>query len=432
MKRTSRRVLVTGAGGFLGGALCRRLLSQGDEVHGSWRQRPPPPGVMAWRRDLRLEEDVEALFEESTPDLVFHLASTVNPDRDPAALAQRLDDVTLPTDRVARACLRRGLRLVAAGTCEEYGDGQAPFSEAQAPQPVSPYSAAKAAAGQWVMSLSRGAGLRATWVRPFLSYGSGQREGALVAAAMRAAAAREPLPMTDGAQTRELLHVDDMARALELSAKDEAIGRVLNLCGGEELSVYEIARRVFERAGAPLSLLQRGALPRRPGEVNRFCGDPTLCREVLGFFPEISLDEGLDRTRNEPAALPPLTERLWVRPVRAREDARGALRKLHPGSVAGEVYSVVALPGQRRGDHLHPRMAERFLGLSGAPLLGVYDPNTRETHWMKLLNQSVEVPAGLAHVILAGGDAPCEVLALAERPHDPADVLPCPVPGEVG
>lgn len=433
MQPSSRRVLVTGAGGFLGAHLCRLLLDRGFEVHGAFRVRPPPQGVRSWRRDLREADAVEALFEESTPELVFHLASAVDLARDADAFAQRLDDVTLPTDRVARACLRRGLRLVAAGTCEEYGDGQAPFSEAQAPRPVSPYSAAKAAAGQWVMALCRTAGLRATWVRPFLSYGPGQRPASLMAAAMQAARRRAPLPMTDGRQTRELLYAEDMARALLLSANDAAIGQVVNLCGGPELSVYAIACAVFERLGAPTSLIVRGALARRPGEVERFCGDPSLCRSLLGFFPEIELGEGIDRTlaaEAPPSALP-LAARLASRAVPTLRDARGALRKLHAGAVAGEVYSVVALPGQRRGDHLHRRMAERFIGLSGQPILGVYDPDTGEVVWMKLLNQSVEVPAGLAHVLVADGGEPCEVLALAERPHDPGDVTPAAVPGPV-
>ena len=103
--------------------------------------------------------------------------------------------------------------------------------------------------------------------------------------------------MTAGLQTREVNYVDDIAtgllRAVTIPA---AHGRIVNIGGGEELRVVDLARRIMEFAGAPPDLLQPGALPSRAGEVPRFCSDPTRCRTLLGHVPVVSLDEGLRRT----------------------------------------------------------------------------------------------------------------------------------------
>jgi nucleoside-diphosphate-sugar epimerase len=290
----SQRILVTGAGGFLGRALCARLLALGAQVHGSQRRRPVPEGVH--RHPIPptgpTGPALSALVTTLRPQVVFHLGSPVNPDRAPQRFEEMQQGVLATTDAVARACLGTSTRLVHVGTCEVYGDGPTPFREDQALRPVSPYSAAKAAADLWVQTLMRTQGLKASIARPFLSYGPTQRSGALIPTAIAAALAGAPFPMTQGTQTRELNFISDMVQALLLTAGPEAVGQTLNLCCGQEHSVREIVERIYHLAEADPALVQVGALPHRAGESSRFYGDPSRI-QALGYKAKVSLDQGL-------------------------------------------------------------------------------------------------------------------------------------------
>lgn len=243
--------------------------------------------------DLR-RDPIGPVLDAARPDVVFHLAGTVDPRRDPDLYPLLLADVAA-TDQLARACLTQDLRLVTTGTCEAYGDGPAPFVETQLAQPVSPYSATKLAASNWVLTLARTQGLRATVTRPFLTYGPGQRGDRLVPTALRAARDRRPFPMTAGTQTRELTYIDDTVRGLILAAAPAAEGHLVNLCGGAERSVLEWVRTIYRVAGAPLDLIQPGARPTRAGESVRFVGDPSKARALLGYAPTVPPEEGLRR-----------------------------------------------------------------------------------------------------------------------------------------
>ncbi len=291
-----RVVLVTGAGGFLGRHLCRLLLAKGAQVHGTVRTRAAPHAVRSHRVELSDPAAVAACFETVQPTLVFHLAAPVNLSRSPDAFVQLRPGILDATHHIAQACLTHGARLVSAGTCEEYGAQRAPFVESMPPMPVSAYSSLKLAATQWLLTLHRIAGLDATVVRPFLSYGPGQLAGRLIPSAIDAAIARRPFEITDGRQTREFNFVDDIVAGIAAAADPAASGRVINIGGGPELSVGELTTTIFELVGADPSLVRSGALPRRAGEVPRFYGDHSLALSLLGHRPQVGLTQGLRTT----------------------------------------------------------------------------------------------------------------------------------------
>ena len=117
-----------------------------------------------------------------------------------------------------------------------------------------------------------------------------------------------------------------------------------------------------------------------------------------------------------------------VEPVVVFTDDRGSLHKLLPGAVPGEVYLTRARPGASRGHHLHRRMGEWFTALAGEGWLVVRDPDTREAARYRLGGQRVYVPPGLAHALFATGEVDFVVLAMADRLHDPDDVVRHAVP----
>ena len=288
----TERALVTGASGLIGAALTHLLVAEGLDVLGVSRGAPIPQGARAKHRDLSEPGAFTQLLDAERPTLVFHLACPVDNRRDDTLIPHFERALLRPHAELTAACLAFGARLVVVGTCEEYGDGEAPFREDQPARPVSPYSAAKALATARTLELCR-QGLRAAVARPFLTYGPGDRSARLVPTALAAALANQAFPMTDGAQTRELNHVEDIALGVARCAAPEAQGQIVNIGGGEELPVVELVRAVYRAAGADPGLIKPGALPRRSGEVARFCGDHTKAQTLLGHRPQIPLPIGL-------------------------------------------------------------------------------------------------------------------------------------------
>jgi nucleoside-diphosphate-sugar epimerase len=200
------------------------------------------------------------------------------------------------TDCVAAACLSVGARLVVAGTCEEYGTSQAPFTEETEARPVSPYSFAKAKMTGSILATHRESGLRATVVRPFLTYGPNQTSSRLIPSAIRAALKKSPFEMTTGLQTREFNYITDICDGIIASASDAAVGHIINIGGGEEVSIIDVVRRIYTLCGADTSLIRAGTLEARSGEVIRFYGDHSKAKSLLGHSPKITLDDGLRAT----------------------------------------------------------------------------------------------------------------------------------------
>jgi len=298
------RVLVTGGTGFLGRHLVAALAARGDSVAVAGRRPraalPPdalPQGVRYESLDLASPDAAFELVGAMQPDQVYHLASAVDVRRELSLLDTQVRDTQMAAVHMARACLEHDVaRLVHVGTCEEYGNGPAPFREDQDPSPVSPYSAAKVAATAFVRMLCSSFGLRAVVVRPFLTYGPGQGTNQMIPALIQAGLEGRDFPMTGGEQTREFNYVDDIvAGMLSAGTAPGVEGRILNLGCGEPRRIRDVATRVLELMGNPVRA-EFGKLPYRPGETWEFYCSNALARELLGYRANVELDEGLQRT----------------------------------------------------------------------------------------------------------------------------------------
>lgn len=300
----SMRVLVTGGTGFMGRHLVRALAARGDEVCVVGR-RPPgalpaealPAGTRYEPTDLALPGAAAALLGRLRPERVFHLASAVDVRRDLGLLDEQVRSTQMSAVHVARACLEHGVgRLVHVGTCEEYGNGPAPFREEQDPAPVSPYSAAKVAATAFVRMLSASFGLPAVVVRPFLTYGPGQTAGQMIPALIRSALDGRDFPMTGGEQTREFNYVDDVVDGFLRAAEAPGVeGLVINIGCGEPRRIRDVATLVLRLLGDPVRA-EFGKLPYRPGETWDFYCSNERARRLLGWSPRVGLEDGLQRT----------------------------------------------------------------------------------------------------------------------------------------
>jgi len=297
------RVLVTGGTGFMGRHLVRALHARGDRVVVVGRRAYPgqvpglQPEITYHAGDVASASFTDQVVRETRPELVFHLASAVDVSRDLDAIDGQVQATQMSAVHVARACLTHGVgRLVHVGTCEEYGNGPAPFHETQDPAPVSPYSAAKVAATAFVRMLCSSFGLRAVVVRPFLTYGPEQESNLLIPALIRSALAGRDFPMTGGEQSREFNYVDDIVAGFLRAADAPGVeGLTINLGCAEPRRIRDVAQMVLDLMGNPVRA-EFGKLPYRPGETWEFYCDNSRARERLGWSPTVQLEDGLQRT----------------------------------------------------------------------------------------------------------------------------------------
>lgn len=301
--------LVTGAAGFIGSHLTRRLRSSGHDVIGidsftdyydvalkhDNADAEVDVGVEFIEGDLNILDLREIL---DGVEVVFHLAGQ------PGVRASWGEEFTAytycniaATQRLLEASKGNGTlrRLVYASSSSVYGNAERyPTSELDRPLPISPYGVTKLAAEHLCCLYASSFGVPTVSLRYFTVYGPGQRPD--MAFTRFATAAVKGLPITlfgSGEQVRDFTYVDDVVEANVLAANGCcAPGSVLNVAGGSHTSVNEVIRIFEEHVGEPLQVNRDSAMP---GDVRETGGDTTAIRAELGWHPRVGLHEGIAR-----------------------------------------------------------------------------------------------------------------------------------------
>jgi nucleoside-diphosphate-sugar epimerase len=303
----SRRVLITGGGGFIGSNLARRLLEQGDEV------RVLDNFSTGNRRNLAdVVDEIEVVEGELRSyervhnatrgvEVVFHqgaLPSVPRSVQDPLTTGAVNVEGTL---NVLLAARDEGVRrVVFASSSSVYGNaGALPRVETQFPDPISPYAVSKLAAERYCVSFARVYGLETVTLRYFNVFGPRQdptsQYAAVVPRFIAAVEAGEPVPIFgDGEQSRDFTYVENVVEANVLAAKAaEASGQVINIATGEPRSVNALAQTIGDVLGRRV---EREYLPPRTGDVRDSWADVAEARRLLGWEPRVGLEEGLRLT----------------------------------------------------------------------------------------------------------------------------------------
>jgi len=306
-------VLVTGATGFIGSHLTRRLADLGAEVHAltSTVSSVYPVRLLDQRDRITLHGAnlndggaMEALVEEARPELVFHLGAYTHVGKSWARVDECIQTNVHGTVALLQALSRVDYRrFVYTSTSEVYGDIAVPFREDAAVDPLSPYSVSKYAGERFCRMLHRGRGWPIVVVRPFNAYGPAQSPDRVIPEIIVRALRKERLAMTEGLQTREFNYVDDLVGGFLLAATVPGVeGEVFNIGGGDEVSMREVAQTILDLMGNPIQP-EFGALEARPTEIPEMRSDPTKARSRLGLPMFRPLADGLELTiawyRNE-------------------------------------------------------------------------------------------------------------------------------------
>jgi len=286
-----RRVLVTGATGFLGAHLCRALGQRGAAVHAVSRRPPTHRGddAPSWQAaDLGGgATTVTAVFDRAQPDVVFHLTSHGVGSPDLEHVLPTLYGDLVPTVNVLTAATRCGARVVLAASLEE------PLTTRAVPP--SPYAAAKWAGSGYARMFYALYDTKVVITRPFMTYGPGQRAHKLIPQAILSLLRQQAPRLGSGRRMVDWVYVDDVVRGLLLAATQPGVeGAELDLGSGRLVSVRDVIERLVRLTGSSASPAF-GAVPDRPFEVER-AAELHGAYARLGWTAEVSLDDGLRRT----------------------------------------------------------------------------------------------------------------------------------------
>lgn len=291
-----RRVLVTGASGFIGRGVLGDLLARGFEVHAAGRSTfaSAPPDVRWHAADLLDAAARRRLVAEVGASHLLHLAWYAEPGAFWAA-RENAPWVAATVGLVDEFAAAGGARAVLAGTCAEYSwqAGQ-PLAEDAPLAPATFYGVCKDATRRVIEGLAERAGLSAAWGRIFFLYGPREDERRLVASVAKKLVTGERAPTSAGTQLRDFMHVDDVAGAFAALLDSDVRGAV-NIGSGNGVSVRSIVEQLAAAAGRP-DLLDIGAVEQRPGDPQEITADVTRLRDEVGFAPLIALPDGLAAT----------------------------------------------------------------------------------------------------------------------------------------
>jgi dTDP-glucose 4,6-dehydratase len=294
-------VLVTGAGGFIGSHLVRRLCAQRACVGAVARdpeQLRDASGCVRLIVDLCDEEETERAVRRFEPEIIFHLAA--HPDKNEcfkqaACAIQRNAMMTLNLLEAARMA---GTRLfVYADSAKVYGNSTVPYTASQAPQPLCSYAIGKLAGWELCRLYRKLHELDVVSIRPTIVYGPGQGFNLISSIATRLLAGETSIQLMGGTQTRDPLYIEDAVDAFLLAAEHghELSGEVINIGGGFEQSVHSLAQQVVEACGSRATV-EVSETERRPNDTLRSYCDNREARELLGWMPKTSFSKGLEQT----------------------------------------------------------------------------------------------------------------------------------------
>lgn len=309
MRSAARRVLVTGADGFIGSHLVERLLGDGHEVAalvratsvvGTSELRLRNRGAVRERLARVIAVDVAgadagARMAEFAPQWVFHLAAEAWVERSftqPAEVLRTNLGGTMSVLQLARQSPDLE-RLIVTSSSEIYGSAlHERMDESHPCNPTSPYAASKLAADRMAYAFARTYGLPVTIVRPFNCYGPRHTYDVIPKFIDRALRGLPLVVFGDGSQSRDFTYVDDMVAAFVLAAEHpDALGRALNFGTGTTTTIASLAARVVAACGVSVPI-EHG--PVRSAEVERLCADASAAH-ALGWRARVDLDEGLAR-----------------------------------------------------------------------------------------------------------------------------------------
>lgn len=305
-----KKVLVTGADGFIGSHLVEALVKDGAKVkalslYNSFNN-------WGWLENINCRDNIEILSGdirdphfclEITKDvnIIFHLAALIAIPYSYIAPDSYIDTNIKGTLNICQAALKNGCqRLIHTSTSEVYGTAQyVPIDEKHPLQPQSPYSATKIGADSIAMSFFNSFNLPVIIARPFNTYGPRQSARAVIPTIItQIAAGKKHLKLGDLRPTRDFNYVEDICNGFIALAKSEnIIGEIINLGSNHEISIGDLSNLISGLMKSEVKINQENKRTRpSKSEVFRLCCDNTKAKKLINYQPNHTLEQGLEKT----------------------------------------------------------------------------------------------------------------------------------------
>ena len=310
MNLSKKRILITGAEGFIGSHLTEMLLTMGCStkalcLYNSFNN-------WGWLEDLPKNEKMTIVCgdirdphfcKEITKDIdiIFHLAALIAIPYSYIAPDSYLDTNIKGTLNICQAAKENGCkRIIHTSTSEVYGTARyVPIDENHPLQPQSPYSASKIGADHMALSFYFSFGLPVTIARPFNTYGPRQSARAIIPTIItQIAAGKQVIELGDLSPTRDFNYVLDTCRGfIALAESDNAVGETVNIGSGKEVSIADTLNLIRELMNSDVEFAtDKNRLRPAQSEVFRLCCDTTKLLNLTSFSPAFSLKDGLHET----------------------------------------------------------------------------------------------------------------------------------------
>ncbi|MFD1736762.1 GDP-mannose 4,6-dehydratase [Bacillus salitolerans] len=303
-------ILLTGGAGFIGRTVAKKLLNDGHFV---WIVDDLSNGreenLAEFRSelkdfihgDIKNEALLENLFSNVKFDLCYHLAASINVQDSIDDPRTTFNNDTIGTFYLLEQCRKHNVKVVFMSTCMVYDRclDETGITEVHPIKPASPYAGSKIAAENMVLSYYHAYGLPTVVIRPFNTYGPFQKtggEGGVVAIFIKKKLKGEGVHIYgDGTQTRDLLYVDDCAEfVVQAGYSDQVNGEIVNAGLGRDITINELANLVLKDE----SKIKHVEHIHPQSEIQKLLCNYDKAKNLLGWEPKVSLQEGLRRTED--------------------------------------------------------------------------------------------------------------------------------------
>lgn len=298
------RVLLTGATGFVGSYVLQELLSRGIEVAILLRPDSNPWRISAELNNCTIIEggladthQIENSVKQFLPDALIHLAweGVENQHRNSD---KQLQDNFIYSQRLFELCISAKVRtIIGTGSQAEYGPANCPLSEDAPTNPTTLYGISKLATCHLLRVLCEQQGVRHVWHRIFSSFGPKDNTTWFIPMLINKLMRGESPALTEGTQLWDYVYVEDVARAIVVSLLESNCQGIFNIGSGKSCTIRDIAIKLRDSLNPSLQL-GFGQVPFRPDQVMFLQADISRLKNILNWQPQVSLQEGLQKTIN--------------------------------------------------------------------------------------------------------------------------------------
>jgi dTDP-glucose 4,6-dehydratase len=309
MNWKDKKVLITGAGGFIGSHLTESLVTLGAQTRAFVHYNSQ--GSYGWLENSHLIHDIDVVKGDvrdtdsiesaiSDIDIVFHLAALIAIPYSLQSPRSYLDTNVNGTLNILQSARKSEVELlVHTSTSEVYGSAlYTPIDESHPLQGQSPYSASKIAADKMVEAFNLSYGLPVTTIRPFNTFGPRQLSRAVIPTIISQALTKKEIRLGNVTPTRDFNYVLDTVQGfIKISESANALGKVFNIGSGSDISIGSLAKLICDLTGQDAEIVSEKVRERPDGsEVERLCANSSNAQSILNWKQEYSLSQGLAET----------------------------------------------------------------------------------------------------------------------------------------